>query len=343
MLALKKKKIKYNFISTGQHSIVKSQVLSFFKLPKPDVILYDGPEFTSIVKMLIWFNKLLFSSLFHKRQIFKNDENGFVVVHGDAISTLLGTLIAKLAGMKVIHVEAGIRSGRLFNPFPEEITRSIVSFFSDIDFCTGKKSCENVRRYSHRKKIVNIHENTLYDSFSIVMKKKRRVNKYPKKYFIFILHRTENLLNKKLVADLVSYLRRASKNLPCVYIVHPTSKSVLKKYGLWNSISKSKQIHVYDRLSYHEFMSCLSNSEFICTDGGGNQQECTYLGLPILTLRTLADSHEGLGKNVVVSRLNFDIIDDFFINYKKYKTSPFKPKKSPTQIIMETFKSQKVI
>ena len=162
MVLLADRGIPYNFIYTGQHRDTIEEMLEDFGVKKPDVILYKGQDITSASSMIFWFCRILFLSLVRKQAIFRGDNQGIVLVHGDTFSTLLGALMGRIAGLKVGHVESGLRSYHLFHPFPEEITRILTFRLSHILFCPGDWAMKNVA--SIKKEKINIQANTLYDS-----------------------------------------------------------------------------------------------------------------------------------------------------------------------------------
>ena len=136
MLRLQGKNIPYNFIFTGQHQETIDDLRENFSIKPPDVTLHYGEDITSVPSMLLWLIKISFKSLFFRNSIFQGDHknNGIVLVHGDTFSTLLGAIMGRIAGLKVAHVESGLRSFDLWNPFPEELTRIITSWLSNIYF-----------------------------------------------------------------------------------------------------------------------------------------------------------------------------------------------------------------
>src|SRR3990170_7628853 len=137
MAGLQNKNIEYNFIFTGQHKETINELLNTFKLKMPNFTLYQGNDITGVFQMILWVIRSLIQTIVQKKQIFR-DQKGIALVHGDAFSALLGALMAKIGGLKVGYIEAGLRSFKLFEPFPEEITRRITSLLVDYHFCPGK-------------------------------------------------------------------------------------------------------------------------------------------------------------------------------------------------------------
>jgi len=162
MQALHRENIPYNFIFTGQHQDTIEELRKSFQIKEPDVTLYRGRDIVSIVSMIVWSVTILVKTLFTKKEIFKHDSKGIVIVHGDTISTLLGALMGKLSGLKVGHVESGLRSFKLFQPFPEELTRIATFTLCDYFFCPGAWAVNNVKKYTGKK--INTRMNTLFDT-----------------------------------------------------------------------------------------------------------------------------------------------------------------------------------
>ena len=336
MLELNKREINYNFISTGQHDLSKSVIIKLFNLKKPDHILYRGQEFTSIIKIFLWFITTIWQSYRRSKEIFNGDKHGIVLVHGDTVSTLLGTIIARLSRMNVGHVEAGLRSGNIFHPFPEELTRRLTSYFTTLHFCPGNWAIDNLGKNRKRIKI-NTEQNTLLDSLAHVKAhfEEFQLKNIPSKYFVFILHRTEHLINKALMTRLIEILHEKSKGLQAVFVMHHTTESALKQHNLYDRVIANTNIITLPRQSYPAFMTVLWNAEFIVTDGGSNQEECYYMGVPTLILRKATERIEGLGENVVLSKLDFNIIEDFCINYSHYRKPTHTFKVSPSKLICD--------
>jgi UDP-N-acetylglucosamine 2-epimerase (non-hydrolysing) len=126
--------------------------------------------------------------------------------------------------------------------------------------------------------------------------------------------------------------------------LHPPTKKQIEKQGLENELKKNQNIELRPRYDYFEFIKLINNSEFVISDGGSNQEECYYLGKPCLLLRNKTERNEGLGENVVLSKFNDEVIEDFTKNYKKFRTKMITKKGSPSKVIVkktERFKGRK--
>ena len=117
--------------------------------------------------------------------------------------------------------------------------------------------------------------------------------------------------------------------------MHDITKIALEKYNLLSKLENNENILLVNRIPYFELMHILKNSIFMITDGGSNQEECYYLGLPTLVLRKHTERNEGLGKNVILSKNNFDVVNDFIDNYTKYRIAPVTAINNPSNIIID--------
>ena len=138
MIELNKHHIKYNLIFTGQHKETILNILDDFRLNKPDIVLYEGVEVTSVWGSIIWLFKLLLSICKNNKKLWKGDHKGIVLNHGDTLTTLIGCLIARIFGHTSAHIEAALRSYNLKHPFPEDIIRKEIGMAE----CRGLLECK---------------------------------------------------------------------------------------------------------------------------------------------------------------------------------------------------------
>jgi len=333
------KDIDYNYISTGQHKATIDDILANFAIKKPDYILYDGKDITSVLQMLIWGINNLFKTILHKKAIFKNDKNGIVLVHGDTFSTLLGAIMGKIGGLKVAHVESGLRSFNLLQPFPEEITRLLTFSLSDYMFCPGEWAKNNVANYKAIK--INTQLNTLYDSLRFALPAITNIsdiNIPPKPYGVVTIHRFENIYNFEVLNKIISIVENISQKYRLLFILHKPTEIKLKKFKLYDKLSNNPNIELRERYDYFKFIKLILEAKFVISDGGSNQEECYFLGKPILLLRKATERHEGLAENCVLSQFNSTVIDEFINNIDNYQRELKQSAFLPSNIIVETCK-----
>lgn len=331
--------ITYNYIATGQHKETIEDILANFALRKPDYTLYMGKDITSISQMFLWFSRCLFKTLRYRHQIFRGDKRGIVLVHGDTFSTLLGAMMGKLGKLKVAHVESGLRSFNLFHPFPEEITRILTFKLADYLFCPGNQAISNVANFHATK--IDTHINTLYDAlkFALPTVEQQTINIPDREYGIVTLHRFENIYRPRALARLVSIIERISHKKYLLFILHKPTEIKLKRFGFFERLADNPNIAFRPRYSYFKFIKLIHHAEFVISDGGSNQEECFYLGKPILLLRKATERMEGLTKNCVLSQYNLKIIDAFIDNIGRYHFGFQTLSHSPSKVIVETCKS----
>ena len=333
-----KRKIKYKIISSGQGELLKGEFSGYLRNFEVNIAFPKKSKKSSVLMFAFWALRTLIYSYFSLRKEFKdlNKENSLFIVHGDTISSLIGAVIASAYGLKLVHVESGLRSFNFLEPFPEELSRYIISQLAEIHFCPNEWSLNNLNNTKGVK--INTLNNTLIETFYWAMNRKEKLNKTYKprgKYFVLIMHRQEHVIfGKKISAQIIKLILKDSKrNLSCVLMTYATSLNFLNAYGL-NLRQTGRNVFLTPRQSYEDFMKLLSNAEYICTDGGSNQEELYYMGKPCLLLRRFTERKEGLGKNVVLSKLNEKVIEDFLTNYKKYKRDSVHFRTRPSKIIL---------
>lgn len=337
MSILRKREIYYNFIFTGQHQNTMDKIQENFKLDPPDTTLYQGKDITGIFQMLRWILRIMLITIFKKKKIFECEgTDDIVLVHGDTFSTLLGAIMGRLSGKKVGHIESGLRSFKLLHPFPEELTRLIVFKLSHFYFCPGEWAIDNLKKYSGVK--VNTQANTLYDCIKTVRINLNEIEApIPSfSYAIVSIHRFENIFNKEQFNYIVDELIRISSSMKLLFILHPPTLRKLEEFGLLKKLSDIESIELRPRYDYFQFIKLLENSEFLVSDGGSNQEEAFYIGIPTLLFRKASERPEGIGENIILSNFDSKIVTEFISNYRKYKRGELILEVSPSKIIADS-------
>jgi UDP-N-acetylglucosamine 2-epimerase (non-hydrolysing) len=337
MRDLQRKGLAFRYISTGQHKETIEDLLVNFGLDGPHVVLYEGKDIVAVKAMFFWFLRLLMISLFKKKKVFgeQRKKSDIVLVHGDTLSTLLGALMGRLAGLKVGHVESGLRSFNLFHPFPEEITRILTFRLSHYLFCPDDVAVENLGYIKGIK--VNTRGNTLYDSLKMAKQEKPDcvISGAFRPYCVVTLHRYENFNNQASISRILKLLEMASEKIDLVFVLHKPTVEALKKHDLYERISSNENIEMVPRMDYFSFISLIKNSDFVISDGGSNQEECFYLGKPVLLFREASERREGLGENCVISHYNEVIVENFLNSYSEYERPSYEMPSSPSSLIVD--------
>lgn len=338
MRVLQDRGIEYNFIYSGQHRDTVDDILGNFAIHKrPDVTLYHGKDITGIVQMGKWALDIVrkYSSPAHKAELFRNDHNGIVLNHGDTFSTLLGSFLAKRHGLKSAHVESGLRSHNIFHPFPEELTRLATFRLSDYFFAPGDWALANLAAYPGIK--INTGRNTLSDAlrYSVQQQKPLREGSYG----LVSIHRFENIFFRKRLTQIVDMLIASDSARPKLFILHKPTEKKLREYGLYERLAACGHIELHPRYDYFRFIAYVRGSEYLITDGGSNQEECSYLGVPCLLMRRATERQEGLGHNTVLSNYDEAIVRNFMEYPQQYRREPLTLSHSPSAMIIDSLQA----
>ena len=213
-------------VDSGQHFLITEKIFDSYNF-KTLKLHSSNRNISTYIGGLSWVFKFIFRNiLFKNKKLFVDRSNrGTCVVHGDTMSTLLGMLWAKRNNLKVLHLESGLTSSDIFNPFPEEIIRRIVSKYSDILICFDDKSHELlIDKYSKTKKVIKrISTNTIVDTIS-------QENTLVDKNLITVtMHRNENLLSRKRVKRLIELLSKINNSYKINWYLHEPTENMLKK------------------------------------------------------------------------------------------------------------------
>ncbi len=336
MRRLQERGIAYNYIATGQHQSTMNDIHANFGIRGPDIRLYSGPDITSIMSMAVFGAHILWKTLRQRAIIFRSDRNGIVLVHGDTFSTLLGALMGRLCGVKVGHVESGLRSFNLLAPFPEELTRLAVFRLSRYYFCPGDWAVENLKRQRGVK--VNTGANTLADAlgYALLVGDKVPPGLIPEHPFAVVtLHRFENIRSPESMKRLINAVLMVAEQHRLLFVLHTPTEIRLRRFDYYDSLYAHPNIQLRPRYDYFDFMQLIQHAAFVVSDGGSNQEECYYLGKPLLLLREVTERQEGLGANAVLSRFEPEVIRKFLDGYETLAKSPVQQQTSPTDIIID--------
>jgi len=291
--ALKKeiKDLKQIVIHTGQHYDANLSDIFFnaLKIPKPDInlkIASSRMQGKQVADVIIGIEKYLASK--------KVD---LVVVYGDVNSTLGAALAATKMGIRVAHVEAGLRS--FDRAMPEETNRIIVDRISDFHFVTEQSAVKNLLNEGVEKGSIFFVGNTMIDSLYNVLPLIEDPDE-DEEYILVTLHRPSNVDNTEGLKKILDICR--SVNTKMIFPIHPRTKNSFANFDLLNDLNSIENLKVTDPVGYFEFSALMKNSMAVLTDSGGIQEETTALGIPCLTLRKNTERpstiHEGSNKLV---------------------------------------------
>lgn len=266
-------------VHTGQHYDEKMSGAFFRELaiPTPDYHLEVGSgshaaQTAEIMKRI--------------EPVLTTEQPAAVLVVGDVNSTMAAALVASKLGIKVIHVEAGLRS--FDRAMPEEINRVVTDAITDLFLLTEESGRSNLLREGVDPAKIELAGNLMIDSLHANLERARtestvrqRVDTGDGSYGLVTLHRPANVDDTEQLAGILGALTVVSETVPLIFPVHPRTQSRLAELG----IESSARLQLIEPLGYLDFLNLMSGASVVLTDSGGIQEETTALGIPCLTLR----------------------------------------------------------
>ena len=272
-------------VHTGQHYDDKMSRAFFddLGLPKPDIDLEVGSSSHAeqTARIMMAFEKVCIA-----------ERPDLVIVVGDVNSTMACTITAKKLGIKVAHVEAGLRSRDM--TMPEEINRLCTDVLCDYLFTTDRVANENLLKEGVPEDKIHFVGNVMIDTLikhkakAKNLKLQQNLGLKKKNYATLTLHRPSNVDDKGTLLGILEALQEISNKLPIVFPIHPRTKKMVDEFGLahfFNSVNPVNGLWVTEPLGYLEFLHLNMDARMILTDSGGLQEESTVLGVPCITLR----------------------------------------------------------
>jgi UDP-N-acetylglucosamine 2-epimerase (non-hydrolysing) len=268
-------------VHTGQHYDRAMSDLFFQQLgiPEPDVNLGVGSASHAVqtAEIMRAFEPVIVEQ-----------RPDAVLVVGDVNSTIACGLVAVKLGVKLIHVEAGLRS--FDRTMPEEINRLLTDAISDLLFCSEMSGVENLRREGVPEEKIHLVGNVMIDTLLKNREKAERslildemgINGRP--YTVVTLHRPSNVDDPAMLGRIMEVLEEIGKETPVIFPVHPRTRAVLGTFRP-SPVNGNKKIVLLDPLGYLDFLKLMAHARVVLTDSGGIQEETTILKVPCMTLR----------------------------------------------------------
>jgi UDP-N-acetylglucosamine 2-epimerase (non-hydrolysing) len=305
ILALKKSRTKFFLIHTGQHYSM-SMDGQFFKdlaLPRPR---YSNHEGNRLHRGLHHGEQTAEIIRFVERILLK-EKPRCIVVEGDTNTVFGAALVARKLGIRVAHVEAGLRSKDW--RMPEEHNRVMTDHISDLLFAPTAAAAKNLRRENVRGKI-QVVGNTIVDA--VLQNRKRALSSgilrmlklsSERGFILCTAHREENVDNRENVWRFRRMLDTVAKRfqLPIAFVMHPRTRNRLELFGELDAMRQIPQLHFVEPVGYLDFLCLLSSCSLALTDSGGVQEEACILRIPCVTLRDNTERPETVrvGGNLV--------------------------------------------
>ena len=289
---LKKINVDVKVISTGQHQEMLYQVLNLFEM-KVDYdlkIMKEGQSLTELTSRLVK----------NLESVIIKEKFDYIFVQGDTTSALAGSLVGFYNNVPVIHIEAGLRTGDIYSPFPEEMNRKLIGNLATYHFAPTLRNVLNLKKEGILNEKIFQVGNTVIDALLWIKNNKKieleeiveKYNLKDKKYILITLHRRENI-GKRMV-DILDGIKKYLKENEEIYLVFPVHKNPKVREVVKNSLKDIKNKILIEPLEYFEFIALMGNSHYIMTDSGGIQEEAPSLGKPTLVLRDTTERPEGI-------------------------------------------------
>lgn len=269
-------------VHTGQHYDEKMADLFFDELhiPKPDINLNvgSGSHATQTAAIMMRFEPVMMD--------FMPD---YVLVVGDVNSTIACGLVAVKLGVRLIHIEAGLRS--FDRTMPEEINRILTDSISDMLFVSEPSGIANLMHEGINPSKIHFVGNVMIDTLLANKEKAEqsdvldRLGIVTKQYAVITLHRPENVDKESQLTEIIRAIEQIGNRTTFVFPLHPRTRSNLEKMGLMKRLCGIKHILFTEPLGYLDFVCLMKHSRTIMTDSGGVQEEATILNIPCITLR----------------------------------------------------------
>ena len=233
-------------------------------------------------------------------KIVKKEKFTYILVQGDTTSALTGALVAFYNNIPVGHIEAGLRTGNIYSPFPEEANRKIIANISNVHFTPTEINTKNLLNEGYLKENIIKTGNTVIDALYWVKDKKKNdieivKRKYGienKKYILLTMHRRENW--GKPMEEILKAIRDYLESNPNLYLVFPMHLNPLIREITLKILKDFERKILLEPLSYLEFIAVMDGAEYIMTDSGGIQEEAPSLGKPTLILRDTTERPEAI-------------------------------------------------
>lgn len=298
--AMKKRPRRFQplVVHTGQHydAAMSDSFFEDLDLPQPDTHLGVGSasHAAQTAAVMERFEPVVLS-----------EKPDWVLVVGDVNSTLACALVCVKLGVKVAHVEAGLRSRD--RTMPEEINRLLTDQIADLLFTPSTDADANLLAEGIPRERIRFVGNVMIDSLQKNLAVARNLRTREQlgltgDYALLTLHRPSNVDLRESFEPILSALEVISSKLPIVFPVHPRTKKTIAELGLNDRVESIKDLRVVEPLGYLDFLNLSSGARLVLTDSGGIQEETTALGIPCLTLRenTERPITVEMGTNVVV-------------------------------------------
>lgn len=269
-------------VHTGQHydEMMSAAFFKDLELPEPDLYLSvgSGSHAAQTAAVMQRFEPVVLQ-----------EQPDWVLVVGDVNSTLACALVCVKLGVKVAHVEAGLRSRD--RSMPEEINRLLTDQISDLLFTPSQDADQNLRAEGIPDERIRFVGNIMIDSLNKLLDRakdsmvRQHLGIADTDYAVLTLHRPSNVDDRETLARILRALEIIGERLPIIFPVHPRTRKAILELGLEAQLLAGNGLRAIEPLGYLDFLRLYSGARLVLTDSGGIQEETTVLGIPCVTLR----------------------------------------------------------
>ncbi len=286
---------------TGQHRQMLDPALQFFEI-EPDIDL-------NLMKVNQGLAELISRALASLSEVVSLNKPDIILVHGDTSTTLAASMASFFSGIPIGHIEAGLRTYRIAEPFPEEFNRQVVSKIAHLNFAPTEQNRQNLLRESVEAKSIVVTGNTVIDALFWAIKKiesdpiilseitnniscKLAFNWKDSKFVLITGHRRENFGNG--IDQICNAISLLAKTFPDVHFVYPVHLNPKIQIPVFECLRGFSNIHLLEPLIYPEFIYLMKHCHIVLTDSGGIQEEAPSLGKPVLVMREVSERLEAI-------------------------------------------------
>lgn len=283
-------------VSTGQHKEMLAQVNTMFGItPDHDLgLMKPGQQ----------LNELVSRALAGLDQIIDEEQPDAIISQGDTSTAMAAALAGFHRGSKIIHLEAGLRTGNIQSPFPEEANRRIIGQVTSLHLAPTNESKENLRRENFRSKDIVVTGNTVIDALLEAASwdtkfedlQLGKLAETDDRLVLVTTHRRENL---NAMTEIGTAVRELAEHYPDVYFALPLHLNPLVRNVVLPKVEDLSNVIITDPLPYDQFTKLMNRSTLVLTDSGGVQEEAPSLGKPVLVMRENTERPEAVTAGTV--------------------------------------------
>ena len=317
-------------VSTGQHKEMLEQVNSMFGIePKLDLHLMKPGQ---------GLNEIVSRALIGLDEIIDAEQPDVIISQGDTSTAMTAALAGFHRGVKIVHLEAGLRTGDIHSPFPEEANRKLIGQVAELHLAPTAGSMENLRRENVRSKDIAVTGNTVIDALleaaswdtAFEDPALQAVAESDKRLVVVTTHRRENLEAMKEIGGAVKDL---AENYSDINFVLPLHLNPKVREAVLPEVESLPNVLITDPLPYDQFTKLLDRATIILTDSGGVQEEAPALGKPVLVMRQNTERPEavvagtvklvGTNRSLIVAEAKLLLDDDAAYNSMANAVNPY--------------------